>query len=130
MFRFLTAALALAVVVIAGSYLAGKGNTPDQPINDALNAANHGDQSKIRDIFDGIDRQMNGSPAHISAAPATADPAITPDEWGMDDGAGVGPRVAGTACLAAEAHEWASPAGGGEVALWCPPPAFVWVPVR
>lgn len=64
------------------------------------------------------------------AVPAAADPAITPDEWGMDDGAGVGPRVAGTPCLAAEAHEWADPAGGGRYALWCPPPAFVWVPVR
>lgn len=61
------------------------------------------------------------------AAPAAA---ITPDEWGMDDGAGVGPRTAGTPCLAQEAHQWASPAGGGRYALWCPPPAFVWVPVR
>lgn len=57
---------------------------------------------------------------------ATADPTITPDEWGMDDGRGVGPRVAGAACLAAEAHQWAD--SGTGTALWCPPPAFVWVP--
>jgi hypothetical protein len=60
---------------------------------------------------------------------ASADPA-TPDEWGMDDGRGVGPRVAGTPCLAAEAHSWADSTTGGGIALWCPPPAFVWVPVR
>lgn len=55
--------------------------------------------------------------------------AITPDEWGMDDGAGVGTRVAGTPCLDSEAHQWASPAEGSRYALWCPPPTFVWVPV-
>ncbi|MCV7192218.1 hypothetical protein [Mycolicibacterium brumae] len=47
----------------------------------------------------------------------------------MDDGIGVGPRVAGTPCLASESHQWASPVDGGRFALWCPPPAFVWVPV-
>ena len=56
--------------------------------------------------------------------------AITPDEWGMDDGRGVGPRVIGTHCLASESHEWADDAAGGKYALWCPPPAFVWVPVK
>ncbi len=68
--------------------------------------------------------------AGVFAAPAGADPTITPDQWGMDDGVGVGPRVAGTPCLASEAHQWASPDGGGRYALWCPPPAFVWVSVR
>lgn len=62
------------------------------------------------------------------APPASAEP-ITPDEWGMDDGVGVGPRVAGAPCLAMESHQWAKPADGSRVALWCPPPAFVWVPV-
>lgn len=47
----------------------------------------------------------------------------------MDDGIGVGERVAGTPCLALEAHQWASPTDGSRYALWCPPPAFVWVPV-
>lgn len=61
------------------------------------------------------------------AAPAAAEP-ITPDEWGMDDGRGVGPRVAGTPCLAVEAHSWADSTDGSRIALWCPPPAFVWVP--
>ena len=56
--------------------------------------------------------------------------AITPDEWGMDDGIGVGPRVVGASCLASEAHEWATNANGGRYALWCPPPAFVWVSVK
>lgn len=65
----------------------------------------------------------------LSVAPASADPTITPDEWGMDDGIGVGPRVAGTPCLAMESHSWASPTDGGRRALWCPPPAFVWIPV-
>jgi hypothetical protein len=60
---------------------------------------------------------------------AVADP-ITPDEWGMDDGVGVGTRVAGTPCLADESHEWADPADGSRYALWCPPPAFIWVPVQ
>lgn len=64
--------------------------------------------------------------ALLGAPLATAEP-ITPDEWGMDDGRGVGLRVAGTPCLAAEAHSWAD--SGQGVALWCPPPAFVWVPV-
>jgi len=54
---------------------------------------------------------------------------ITPDEWGMGDGIGVGPRVVGTRCLESESHQWASPAGGGRYALWCPPPEFVWVSV-
>lgn len=62
----------------------------------------------------------------VLASPAAA---ITPDEWGMDDGLGVGPRVVGTPCLASESHQWAKPAGGGKYALWCPPPAFVWVSV-
>ncbi|PIB73362.1 hypothetical protein CQY22_017075 [Mycolicibacterium brumae] len=65
----------------------------------------------------------------VFAGPAVADDPITPDEWGMDDGIGVGPRVAGTPCLASESHQWASPVDGGRFALWCPPPAFVWVPV-
>lgn len=65
--------------------------------------------------------------AVLLASPAGA---ITPDEWGMDDGIGVGPRAVGTPCLASESHQWASPAGGGRYALWCPPPAFVWVPVK
>lgn len=64
------------------------------------------------------------------AVPASADPAITPDEWGMDDGIGVGTRVAGTPCLAAEAHQWADSNNGSGIALWCPPPAFVWVPIK
>jgi hypothetical protein len=60
---------------------------------------------------------------------AGADP-ITPDEWGMDDGIGVGNRKAGTHCLASEAHQWAEdPTDGSKYALWCPPPAFVWIPV-
>ena len=46
----------------------------------------------------------------LLASPAGA---ITPDQWGMDDGIGVGPRVIGTPCLASESHQWASPAGGG-----------------
>lgn len=62
----------------------------------------------------------------LLASPAGA---ITPDQWGMDDGIGVGPRVIGTPCLASESHQWASPAGGGRYALWCPPPSFVWVSV-
>jgi hypothetical protein len=64
----------------------------------------------------------------VAMAPvAGADP-ITPDEWGMDDGIGVGTRTPGTRCLASEAHQWAdNPAG--RYALWCPPPAFVWIPV-
>ena len=66
----------------------------------------------------------------LTMAPvAGADP-ITPDEWGMDDGVGVGTRTAGTPCLASEAHHWAEdPADGRRYALWCPPPAFVWIPV-
>jgi len=40
----------------------------------------------------------------VLASPAGA---ITPDEWGMDDGIGVGERVAGTPCLASESHQWA-----------------------
>ncbi|WP_131814122.1 hypothetical protein [Mycolicibacterium fortuitum] len=64
----------------------------------------------------------------LGVTPANAEP-ITPDEWGMDDGIGVGPRVAGTPCLAMESHSWASPTDGGRRALWCPPPAFVWIPV-
>ena len=40
-----------------------------------------------------------------------------------------GTRTAGTHCLASEAHQWASPADGSRYALWCPPPAFVWIPV-
>lgn len=67
--------------------------------------------------------------AALLAAPvAAADPAISPDEWGMDDGAGVGPRVAGAPCLAMESHSWANPTDGSGRALWCPPPAFVWTP--
>ena len=59
---------------------------------------------------------------------AGADP-ITPDEWYMDDGVGVGTRTPGTRCLPSESHQWAeNPVG--EYALWCPPPAFVWIPVR
>ena len=34
----------------------------------------------------------------LLAPVAEADP-ITPDEWGMDDGIGVGTRTAGTSCL-------------------------------
>jgi hypothetical protein len=65
----------------------------------------------------------------VAMAPvAGADP-ITPDEWGMDDGIGVGTRTAGTHCLASELHQWAKPADGSRYALWCPPPAFVWIPV-
>ena len=64
--------------------------------------------------------------ALVTAPVASAEP-ISPDEWGMDDGRGVGPRVAGTSCLAMEAHSWADAADGSS-ALWCPPPAFVWVP--
>jgi hypothetical protein len=65
----------------------------------------------------------------VAMAPvAGADP-ITPDEWGMDDGIGVGTRTAGTPCLASELHQWADPADGSRYALWCPPPAFVWIPV-
>ena len=63
----------------------------------------------------------------LCAPPASAEPAISPDEWGMDDGRGVGLRVAGTPCLALESHSWAD--SGRGVALWCPPPTFVWVPV-
>ena len=49
---------------------------------------------------------------------------------GMDDGVGVGTGTAGTPCLASEAHQWAEdPADGSRYALWCPPPAFVWIPV-
>jgi hypothetical protein len=63
----------------------------------------------------------------ISAPVAQADP-ISPDDWGMDDGIGVGVRTPGTPCLASESHHWAeNPVG--DTALWCPPPAFVWVPV-
>ena len=59
---------------------------------------------------------------------AGADP-ITPDEWGMDDGIGVGTRTAGTPCLRSESHQWAEdPNDGIDSALWCPP-AFVWIPV-
>ncbi|MGA5542685.1 hypothetical protein ACPCIR_12605 [Mycobacterium sp. NPDC051198] len=64
----------------------------------------------------------------MTAPMTVADPTITPDEWGMDDGRGVGPRVAGTPCLAMEAHSWADSNNGSGIALWCPPPAFVWVP--
>ena len=66
----------------------------------------------------------------LAAAPvAGADP-ITPDEWGMDDGIGVGTRTAGTPCLRSESHQWAEdPNDGIDSALWCPPPAFVWIPV-
>lgn len=75
---------------------------------------------------------LTGTVVVLAASIACAAPAaaITPDEWGMDDGVGVGPRTPGTLCLAVESHQWASPAGGGRYALWCPPPAFVWVPVR
>ena len=55
--------------------------------------------------------------------------AVTPESWGMDDGIDVGPRAAGTACLAAESHQWADSTDGSGKALWCPPPAFVWVHV-
>ena len=44
----------------------------------------------------------------IAAPVAGADP-ITPDEWGMDDGIGVGTRTAGTRCLPSETHQWAEP---------------------
>ena len=66
----------------------------------------------------------------VAMAPvAGADP-ITPDEWGMDDGIGVGTRTAGTPCLRSESHQWAEdPNDGIDSALWCPPPAFVWIPV-
>jgi len=57
----------------------------------------------------------------LLAGPAGA---MTPDEWGMDDGIGVGPRVAGTPCLAVEAHQWADSVDSSGYALWCPPPAF------
>jgi hypothetical protein len=64
----------------------------------------------------------------LAGAPVAAADPITPDDWGMDDGIGVGLRTPGTACLASESHEWAeNPVG--DTALWCPPPAFVWVPV-
>ena len=70
------------------------------------------------------------------AAPVSADVygnggvygSITPDEWYMDDGVGVGIRTPGTPCLSSESHQWAeNPVG--DYALWCPPPAFVWIPV-
>ena len=64
----------------------------------------------------------------LAMAPVAGANPITPDEWGMDDGIGVGTRTAGTRCLASEAHQWADPAMAG-YALWCPPPAFVWIPV-
>jgi hypothetical protein len=66
----------------------------------------------------------------LAVAPvAEADP-ITPDEWEMDDGIGVGTRTAGTPCLRSESHQWAEdPNDGIDSALWCPPPAFVWIPV-
>ena len=64
----------------------------------------------------------------VAAPVAGADP-ITPDEWGMDDGIGVGIRTAGTRCLPSETHQWADPADGSRYALWCPPPAFVGIPV-
>jgi hypothetical protein len=56
--------------------------------------------------------------------------AITPDEWGMDDGIGVGTRTPGTHCLASEAHQWADNPDSSGYALWCPPPVFVWIPVK
>ncbi|BBY92312.1 hypothetical protein MGALJ_19810 [Mycobacterium gallinarum] len=63
-----------------------------------------------------------------TAGIASADDPITPDDWEMDDGIGVGLRTPGTPCLASESHQWAeNPVG--DTALWCPPPAFVWVPV-
>lgn len=69
--------------------------------------------------------------ASLGSAVLVANPAaaITPEEWGMSDGIGVGKRVKGTPCLASEAHEWADPNDGSKWALWCPPPKFVWVPV-
>ena len=45
----------------------------------------------------------------LVAAPRAQAAPITPDEWGMDDGIGVGIRTAGTHCLASEAHQWADP---------------------
>lgn len=71
---------------------------------------------------------MLGAGIALGGAPVAAADPITPDDWGMDDGIGVGPRNPGTPCLASESHEWAqNPVG--DTALWCPPPAFVWVPV-
>lgn len=78
---------------------------------------------------------VNTVPTSASGPPPTTSTsdlpgaAITPDEWGMDDGLGVGTRVAGTPCRDSEAHQWASPADGSGYALWCPPPTFVWVSV-
>ena len=71
------------------------------------------------------------------AAPVSADVhgnggvygSITPDEWYMDDGVGVGTRTPGTRCLASESHQWADNPDDSGYALWCPPPAFVWIPV-
>ena len=73
-----------------------------------------------------------GGLAALAVAVGLASPAaaITPDEWGMDDGIGVGTRVAGTPCRASESHQWADSNNGSGIALWCPTPAFVWVPVR
>jgi len=67
--------------------------------------------------------------ASLGSAVLLANPAaaITPEEWGMSDGIGVGKRVTGTPCLASEAHQWADSADGSGYALWCPPPKFVWV---
>lgn len=80
-------------------------------------------------IRGGVATLVLAAAAAIGTGPAVADP-ITPDEWGMDDGIGVGLRQVGTPCLAAESHQWAKNAAGGRYALWCPPPDFVWVPVK
>jgi len=76
----------------------------------------------------GIAATVVGACMWLAGAPVGAADPITPDDWGMDDGIGVGTRTPGTACLASESHQWAeNPIG--DTALWCPPPAFVWVPV-
>ena len=66
----------------------------------------------------------------LAVSPVVGADPITPDEWGMDDGIGVGIRTVGTRCLPSETHQWAEPANGSRYALWCPPPAFVWIPVK
>jgi hypothetical protein len=66
----------------------------------------------------------------LGVAPvAGADP-VSPDEWYMDDGVGVGTRTPGTRCLSSESHQFAENPDSSGYALWCPPPAFVWIPVR
>ena len=65
----------------------------------------------------------------VTAPVAEAHP-ISPDDWYMDDGVGVGLRTVGTRCLPSESHQFAENPDSSGYALWCPPPAFVWIPVR